>query len=67
MGDDELGFLRGAVLLPAVGTALFFGGRSTGLSAASTLITSNCVPPVCNVFLPGQGKTVLLMSRFATR
>jgi hypothetical protein len=52
--DDELGFLRVALLLPAVGAALFFCGRSTGLSATSTTLTAHGVLPACHGFLPGK-------------
>jgi len=39
--DHELGFLRMAPLLATVVAALFFCGRSSGLSVASSTITSN--------------------------
>jgi hypothetical protein len=51
--DDELRFLRVALLLPTGVFALFFCGRSTGLSATSIPMTSNCVPPAYNFFFPG--------------
>jgi hypothetical protein len=38
--DNALGFLGVAPLFPAVVAPLFFGGRSIGLSATSTMITS---------------------------
>jgi hypothetical protein len=65
--DDEWGFLGGAFFLPAVGAPLFLCGRSTGLSAPSTTITSNGVPPAGQCFLPGKGQTLLWMSRFSIR
>jgi hypothetical protein len=52
--DDALGFLGVALLLPAVVAPLFFCGFSTGLSATSTTITANAVPPSRNFFLPGR-------------
>jgi hypothetical protein len=65
--DDELGFLGVALLLPAVGAPLVFCGRSIGLSAPSTTITSNGVPPACKVFFPGRWHSLLLMRRCAIR
>ena len=52
--DNELSFLGVSSLLATVVAALFFCGRSTGLSVASTTITSNSVPRSRSFFLPGR-------------
>ena len=52
--DDDLGLLGVALLLPARGAPLCFGGRSPGLSATSTPLPANGVPPASHGFLPGQ-------------
>lgn len=53
LGDDDLRLVGVAFLLPAVVAPLFFGGRSTGLSAASTTTTSNGVSSAHKRLLPG--------------
>jgi hypothetical protein len=63
--DDNLRFLGGTFLLPAVVAPLFFGGRARGLSATSTTITSMGVPPARNCFLPGPWHTGLVIKRFS--
>ena len=53
--DQELGFLRMPALLAAIGSALFFCGRCTGLSVASITMTSNWGLLSLSFFLPGRG------------
>ena len=50
----ELGFLGMALLFPTVVPPLFFCGRSSGLSVASTTMPSPCVPSSRTFFLPGK-------------
>jgi hypothetical protein len=60
--DKELGFLRMAPLLAAGVAALFFCGRSLGLSGASTTLTSNWVPPSRRFFWPSRGNSGIVLS-----
>lgn len=53
---DDLGFLGVALLFAAVGTLLFFWGRSVGTSVASTTTTSMESSLWRNAFLPGRAK-----------
>lgn len=52
--DQKLGLLGMAALLAPVVPALFFCGRSTGLSVASITMTSNCVSLAWSFFFPGR-------------
>jgi hypothetical protein len=51
---DDLRFLGVALLLTAVTLSLFFFGRSTGHSVASTTTTSKAMSVLVSAFLPGR-------------
>jgi hypothetical protein len=51
---DDLRFLGVALLLATVTLALFFFGRSTGHSVASTTTTSKAMSLLVSAFLPGR-------------
>lgn len=63
--DDNLCFYRGSLLLARIIPALFFFGRSIGVSPASTIINSNVFPLFCRTFLPGNFKSAQCLSRFS--
>ena len=52
--NHDLSFLGMALFLAGVAVALFFWGRSTRCSLASTTITVRSNEPSCNAFLPGR-------------
>ncbi len=52
--NHDLSFLGMAFLLAGVEPTLFFWGRSTRCSLASTTITVRSKEPLCKAFLPGR-------------
>jgi hypothetical protein len=58
---DDWRLQRVAFLFAGVEALLFFGGRSQGVSVASTRLTSNCTSDFSNAFVPGRRNALLLI------